>query len=170
MAPHSRTLGWKIPWAEEPGRLQSMRSRRVGHDWVTWLSLFTFMHWRRKWQPTPVFLPGKSHGRRSLVGYSPWGHKESGTTQQLNRPEVKISLARSWALKWAVLLCRIQEGVGAWGCQGGPRLKQEMQSLVREWEPCCRSGWAGAQRSPALAPEMGQGPSWTGRQQGLWEG
>ena len=36
--------------------------------------------WRRKWQPTPVFLPGKSHGQRGLVGYSPWGHKVSGTT------------------------------------------------------------------------------------------
>ena len=34
------------------------------------------MLWRRKWQPTPIFLPGKSHGQRSLVGYSPWGHKE----------------------------------------------------------------------------------------------
>ena len=53
MAPHSSTLAWKIPWAEEPGGLQSMGSRRVGHDWATWLSLFTFMHWRRKWQPTP---------------------------------------------------------------------------------------------------------------------
>ena len=40
--------------------------------------------WRRKWQPTPVFLPGKSHGQRSLVGYSPWGHKELDTTEQLN--------------------------------------------------------------------------------------
>ena len=49
MAPHSSTLAWKIPWAEEPGRLQSMGSRRVGHDWVTSLSLFAFMHWRRKW-------------------------------------------------------------------------------------------------------------------------
>ena len=37
--------------------------------------------WRRKWQPTPVFLPRKSHGQRSLVGYSPWGHKESDTTE-----------------------------------------------------------------------------------------
>jgi len=36
--------------------------------------------WRRKWQPTPVLLPGKSYGRRSLVGYSPWGHKELDTT------------------------------------------------------------------------------------------
>ena len=40
--------------------------------------------WRRKWQPTPVLLPGKSHGRRSIVGYSPWGHKESDTTKQLH--------------------------------------------------------------------------------------
>ena len=60
MAPHSRTLAWKIPWMEEPGRLQSMGSLRVGQDSATSLSLFTFMHWRRKWQPTPVFLPGKS--------------------------------------------------------------------------------------------------------------
>ena len=63
MAPHSSTLAWKIPWMEEPGRLQSMGSLRVGHDWATSLSLFTFMHWRRKWQPTPVFLPGESQGR-----------------------------------------------------------------------------------------------------------
>jgi len=48
MAPHSSTLAWKIPWTEEPGRLQSMGSRRVGHDWATSLWLFTFMHWRRK--------------------------------------------------------------------------------------------------------------------------
>ena len=40
--------------------------------------------WRRKWQPTPVFLPGKSHGRRSLAGYSPWGCKESDMTEQLH--------------------------------------------------------------------------------------
>ena len=60
MAPHSSTLAWRIPWMEEPGRLQSMGSHRVRHDWVTSLSLFTFMHWRRKWQPTPVFLPGEN--------------------------------------------------------------------------------------------------------------
>ena len=58
MAPHSSTLAWKIPWTDEPGGLQSMGLLRVGHDWATSLSLFTFMHWRRKWQPTPVFLPG----------------------------------------------------------------------------------------------------------------
>ena len=69
---YSRTLAWKIPWMEEPGRLQSMGSLRVGYDWATSLSLFTFMHWRRKWQPTPVFLPGESQG---------WGRTESDTTE-----------------------------------------------------------------------------------------
>ena len=60
MAPHSSTLAWKIPWTEEPSRLQFMGSLRVRHDWATSLSLFTFLPWRRKWQPTPVFLPGES--------------------------------------------------------------------------------------------------------------
>ena len=83
-APLSSTLAWNIPWMEEPGRLQSMGSLRVGHDWATSLSLFTFMHWRRKWQPTPVFLPGESQGWGSLVGCCLWGHTESDTeaTQQ----------------------------------------------------------------------------------------
>ena len=82
VAPHSSTLAWKIPWTEEPGRLQSMGSLRVRHDWVTSLSLFTFLHWRRKWQPTPVFLPGESHGHRSLVGCRLWGCTESDTTEE----------------------------------------------------------------------------------------
>ena len=75
MAPHSSTLAWKIPWTEEPGRLQSMGSL------ATSLSLFTFMHWRRKWQPTPVFLPGESQGQGSLVGWCLWGRTELGTTE-----------------------------------------------------------------------------------------
>ena len=81
MAPHSSTLAWKIPWTEEPGRLQSMGSLRVRHDWATSLSLFTLMHWRRKWQPTPVFLPGESQEWRSLVGCCLWGRTESDTTK-----------------------------------------------------------------------------------------
>ena len=105
MATHSSTLAWRIPWREEPGRLQSMGSQWVGHNWATSLH-FTSLHfpgglvvknhlqfrelrfdpwarkipWRRKWLPTPLFLPGKSHGQRSLAGYSPWGHKESVMT------------------------------------------------------------------------------------------
>ena len=81
MAPHSSTLDWKIPWTEEPGGPQSMGSLRVGQDSATSLSLFTFLHWRRKWQPTPVVLPGKSQGRGSLVGCRLWGGTESETTE-----------------------------------------------------------------------------------------
>ena len=135
MATHSSTLAWKIPWTEEPGRLQSMGSRRVGHDWVTSLSLFTFMHGEGNGNPlqcsclenprdegawwaavygvaqswtrlkrlsssssivgegngNPLFLPGKSHGQRSLVGYSPWGRKESGMTERLNSNNTMLS-------------------------------------------------------------------------------
>ena len=81
MATHSSTLAWKIPWTEEPGGLQSMVSLRVGHDWVTSLLLFTLMHWRRKWQPMPVLLPGKSNGWRSLVGCRLCGRTESDMTE-----------------------------------------------------------------------------------------
>ena len=81
MASHSSTLAWRIPWTEEPGRLQSVGLRRVRHDWVTSLSLFTFMHWRRKWQPTPVLLPGESQGRGSLVGCRLWGRTELDMTE-----------------------------------------------------------------------------------------
>ena len=65
MATHSSTLAWKIPWTEEPGRLQSLESQRVRHDRETSLSLLTFMYWRRKRQPTPMFLPGESQGQET---------------------------------------------------------------------------------------------------------
>ena len=88
MAPYSSTLAWRVPWMEEPGRLQSMGSQRVGHDWTTSLSLFIFMHWRRKWQPTPVFLSGKFHGERSLAGL-----KESDMNEHLIH---KVERKRRW--------------------------------------------------------------------------
>ena len=81
MAPHSSTFAWKIPWMEKSGGLQSMGLLRVRHDSATSLSLFTFMHWRKKWQPTPVFLPGESQGRQSLVGCHLWGRTELDTTE-----------------------------------------------------------------------------------------
>ena len=84
MAPYSSTLAWKIPETEEPGRLQSMGSLRVGHDWATSLSLFTFMLWRRKWQPTPVFLPGESQGWGSLVGCCLWAAQSQTRLKQLS--------------------------------------------------------------------------------------
>ena len=61
------------------GKASACSCRRPGiHPWVGKIP------WRRQWQPTPVLLPGKSHVRRSLVGYSPWGHKVSGTTERLH--------------------------------------------------------------------------------------
>ena len=99
MAPHSSPLAWKISWTEEPGGLQSMRSLRVRHVWATSISLFTFMHWRRKWRPTPEFLPGKSHGQRSLEGYSPWGLKNSYTTEATELMSKWIAWLLTWALR-----------------------------------------------------------------------
>ena len=60
-------------------RVKSLQCRRLGFDpWVRKIP------WRRKQQPTPVFLPGKSHGWCNLVGYSPWGHKEADMTERLH--------------------------------------------------------------------------------------
>ena len=81
MAPRSSTLVWTIPWMEEPGRLPSMGLLRVGHDRATSLSLFTFMLWRGKWQPTPVCLPGESQGWQGLVGCRLWGRTGLDTTE-----------------------------------------------------------------------------------------
>ena len=90
MAPHSSPVAWKMLWMEEPGRLQSLGSLGVGHDWVTSLSLFTFMHWRRKWQPTPVFLPGESQEWGSLVGCCLWGHTGSDITKRLSSSSILV--------------------------------------------------------------------------------
>ena len=58
-----------------PGKEPACQCRRRGFD--SWLRK---VPWRRKWQPTPVFLPGESHGQRTLAGYSPWGRKELNMT------------------------------------------------------------------------------------------
>ena len=94
-------LAWKIPWMEEPGGLQSMGSLGVRHDWVTSLSLFTFMHWRRKWQPTPVFLPWESLGRGSLVGCRLWGRRVGHDWSDL-----AAAAAAAWPrASYLILLC-----------------------------------------------------------------
>ena len=90
MAPHSSPLAWKIPWTEEPAGLQSMGSLAVGHDWATSLSLFTFMHWRRKWQPTPVFLPGESQGQGA------WWPAVYGVPQSQTRLKWLSSSSSAW--------------------------------------------------------------------------
>ena len=119
MATHSSTLAWRVPWMEEPGRLQSMGSLGVGHDWVISLSLFTSMHWRRKRQPTPVFLSGESQGGGSWWA-AVYGVAQSWT--QLKRLSSSSSMAvvhLQWTCEW----CRYGEGQGQ-SCTRGP---------VRSW-------------------------------------
>jgi len=101
MATHSSTLAWKIPWTEEPGRLQSMGSWRVGHDGTTSISLFTLMHWRRKWQPTPVFLPGESQEQRNLVGCRIWGGRVGHDWSDL---AAAAATDKSWASQVALVV------------------------------------------------------------------
>ena len=100
MAPHSSTLAWKIPWTEEPERLQSMGSLKVGHDWATSLSLFTFMHWRRKWQPTPLFLPGESQGRGEPGGLPSMGSHRVG--HDWSDLAVAAAVSSSWIRSWEI--------------------------------------------------------------------
>ena len=124
MVPHSRTLAWKIPCMEEPGRLQSMGSLRVRHDWATSLSLFTFMHWRRKWQPTPVFLPGESQGRGSLVGCHLWGRTKSDTTEATSQQQQQQCVhAQSWPT-----LCN-----SMFGSLPGSSVHGILQPRILEW-------------------------------------
>ena len=142
MAPQSSTLAWKNPM--EPGGLQSMGSLKVKHDWATSLSLFTCMHWRRKWQPTLVFLPGESedsgawgrtewlsngpvrwppHPKSWLIGkYSDagrdWGQEEKGTTEdEMTRWHHRLN---GHEFEWTLGVGDGQGGVAccsSWGCK-----------------------------------------------------
>ena len=78
MTEHTCTLITGLLWWLS-GKESACQGRRCGFDSWVWK-----IPWRRAWQPTPVFLPGESHGQRSLAGYSPWGHKGSDVTWQLN--------------------------------------------------------------------------------------
>ena len=89
MAPHSSTLAWKIPWTEEPGGLQSVGSQRVRHDWVTSLSLFTFMHWRRKCNPLWNSCLENSRDGRA------WWAAVYGVAQNWTRPKQLSSSSSS---------------------------------------------------------------------------
>ena len=105
MAPHSSTLAWKIPWVEEPGRLQSMGSLEVWHDWATSLSLFTFMHWRRKWQPIPSVLAWRIPGMGEPGGLPSLGsHRVGHNWSDLAAGEK----ARIWAQDSNVVISNLQ--------------------------------------------------------------
>ena len=93
---------------------------------------FTFMHWRRKWQPAPVFLPGEFHGQRSLVGYSPRGRKESDTTERLHFHFHFHALEKEMATHSSVLAWRIP-GMGEPGglpSLGSHRVGHDLSDLA----------------------------------------
>ena len=142
MAIHSSAIAWKVPRTEEPGRLQSMGSQRVGHDWVTSLHFTSKYLWRylsRSYTcagegngtpPTPVLLPGKSHGQRSLVGCSPWGREESDTTEWLHFHF--DALEKEMATHFSVLAWRIPGTAepGGLPSMGSHRVKHNWRNLV----------------------------------------
>ena len=119
IATHFHILAWRIPWTTKSGGLKSMGLQRVGHDWATKHTAHTMalkqetdglqvghlqsssllLPWRRKWQPTPVLLPGEFQGQRTLVGYSPGDHKEWDTTLWLT-----FTFSLLFAYPWAHLL------------------------------------------------------------------
>ena len=101
---------WELPWwcSGKESACQCRRCKRQGFD--LWVGKITS---RRKWQPIPVFLPKNSHGQRSMVGYSPWGHKVSGTTELLstlrfnqNGPAkswpMDFGLCIEWKMNWTI--------------------------------------------------------------------
>ena len=69
---------WDFPGVTSGKELACQSRRHKRHKFSSWARKIP---WRRAWTPTPVFLPGESHGQRRLVGYSPWGHKELDTTE-----------------------------------------------------------------------------------------
>ena len=114
MATYSGILAWRIPWTEEPGGLQSTGSQRVRYDFSDLARMHVSpvagfcggfagkestcqyrrcrfdswvrkIPWRRTWQPTSVFFPGKFHGQRRVASYSPCGRKESDTTERFKQ-------------------------------------------------------------------------------------
>ena len=82
---------WRAPSSERPWMLAFDLVLPRRDLWQT-----SFSSWRRKWQPTPVFLPGKSHGQRSLAGCNPWGHKESDTTEHAHISSSAQNIPRIW--------------------------------------------------------------------------
>ena len=158
MATHSSTLAWKIPWMEEPGRLQSMGSLRGGHNWATSLSLsyldqiLTNSFYGNAWyfsgedngnpHPTSILLPGKSHGQTSLVGCSPWGRKESGLSDFTftfhSHPLEKEMAIHSSGLVWRILGTAKPDGLPSMGLH---RVGHDWNDLAAAAEAAAAAAW-----------------------------
>ena len=134
MAPHSSTLAWKIPWTVEPGRQQSMGSLRVGHNWVTSLSLFTFMHWRRQWHPTPVLLPGKSHGpgRLQSIGSLRVGHDWATSIVTKQDSVQKYCYSPKFSGKWDMKSFQLDQRPVAY-------FSKQLNSMALRWPSCLQA-------------------------------
>ena len=92
-------MQWGFPGGSE-GKESSCQCRRPWFDpWIRKIP------WRWEWQPTPVFLPGEFHGQRSLAGYSPWGHKESDTTEGLTHTHTHTHTPAAAAPRFPRSLC-----------------------------------------------------------------
>ena len=129
MAPHSNTLAWKIPWMEEPGGLQSMGSRRVGHDWATSLSLFTFMHWRRKWYPTSLFLPGESQGQEPGGLPSMGSHRVGHDWRDLAAAAAAVLFCN-----WVARMCVRSVAQSCWTlCDRGGSVVKNLPAMQEAW-------------------------------------
>ena len=171
MAPHSSTLAWKIPWTEEPGGLQSMGSLRVRHDWATSLSLFPFTHWRRKWQPTPVFLPGESQGRGSLVGCHLWVRTELDTTEATQQQQQQLlgrkamtnldSILKSRDITLPTKVCLVKAMVFPivmYGCESWTIKKAELWRIdafeLWCWRRLLRVPWTARRSTQSILKEI----------------
>ena len=109
---------------KNPPAKQKTRRRHGFNPWVGNIP------WRRKWQPTPVFLPEKFHGQRSLAGYSPWGHKESDTTEWLNNNKQNHFMQGSFV----IILTFQKEHFGSHIVKGALQRDKTGEWAVREKE------------------------------------
>ena len=135
---------------------------RVGHDWVTSLSLFTFMHWIRKWQPIPVFLPGESQGEGSLVGCCLWGRtgwtrlmwlsSSSSRSQDLVQAGLTILYLSRWRVSrmdrhilifyiWIFLEIAKQQEDPLGICSALKKMKSAHATMWKQKETICCNGW-----------------------------
>ena len=130
MAPHSSTLAWKIPWTEEPNRLQSMRSIRVRHDWTTSLSLFTFMHWRGNGNPPQYSC------LENPRDWGAWWAAVYGVAQsQTSLKQLSSSSSRSNIFSSKQNLCR--HGAPVLVGSDNPALNWDMYCLSAFWGLFC---------------------------------
>ena len=142
----SSILAWEIPRTGEPGGLQSMGSQRVRHDWahtytqrpdLRHLGTPSYKDWRRQWHPTPVLLPGKSHGWRSLVGWSPWGRQQSDTTEWLHFHALeKETATHSSVLAWRIPGTREPGGLLSMGSHRVRHNGSDLAAAIRTAEKC----------------------------------